>query len=268
MIRMFLIDMDGTCLDPFKHISRRSLTAMKVLQEKGIHCVAASGRCLSALPEAIRSDPSFRYVITSNGSRLRDRTENRLLFEELISPARSETILDCVSKMAVTPAVQADDHSFVQGGSAARMIGRMIFGSDMNHTRIVSDLKPAVRFGCEKITFFYRTIATRSRMMKYLEAYDFNITDGIAYSEICSAQAGKGNALKALQEHLGITKEETACIGDADNDISMFEGCGLRFAPENAIRVLKEKADHVVPDNSHDAVWHAARILLEQDPQI
>ena len=77
------------------------------------------------------------------------------------------------------------------------------------------------------------------------------------YAEIFSKDASKGNGLKALSAHLGIEKEEIACIGDGQNDSFMFEESGLKIAMGNAEEMLKQRADYVTSSNRHDGAAEA-----------
>ena len=77
------------------------------------------------------------------------------------------------------------------------------------------------------------------------------------YAEIFSKDASKGNGLKALSAHLGIEKEEIACIGDGENDSFMFEESGLKIAMGNAEEMLKQRADYVTSSNRHDGAAEA-----------
>lgn len=66
-----------------------------------------------------------------------------------------------------------------------------------------------------------------------------------------------------MAEYLGIGKDEIACIGDGENDISMFQAAGTTFAVENAVAELKEQADYVLPSNDQNGVAEAIyRYLL------
>ncbi len=82
-----------------------------------------------------------------------------------------------------------------------------------------------------------------------------------SYVEIFSAQASKGNALRFLADHLHIRREQIACVGDSENDLSMFAVSGLTFAVGNAIDALKQQADHILPDRDHDPIAAMARKL-------
>ena len=77
------------------------------------------------------------------------------------------------------------------------------------------------------------------------------------YAEVYSREASKGNALAALAGHLGIRQEETACIGDGENDLSMFASSGLKIAMGNAVESLKVQADHVTDPNNRDGAARA-----------
>jgi hypothetical protein len=148
-----------------------------------------------------------------------------------------------------------------------RTIGGFAFASDLEQVTMCDDLMEHVDAagGAEKFSLFYHHPGIRNKVTELIGSeMHLRISRGFIYSEVCAEKAGKGNALKTLQEHLHIAKEECACIGDGDNDITMFENCGLRFAPQNACRDIREMADHIVSDNDHDCVWEAVRIMMEQ----
>lgn len=97
--------------------------------------------------------------------------------------------------------------------------------------------------------------ARRPDVEKTLSGYEgFSAAYSDLYVEVFSKAASKGNALRALGEHLSIPKDEIACIGDGENDQSMFQASGLRFAMGNAVESLKAQADYILPTNRQDGV--------------
>lgn len=54
----------------------------------------------------------------------------------------------------------------------------------------------------------------------------------------------KGRGLAATLKEMGISKGVT-CIGDGENDLSMFRVSDCRVALENSVDILKKEADHV-----------------------
>ncbi|MCD1294426.1 haloacid dehalogenase [Methanocella sp. CWC-04] len=55
----------------------------------------------------------------------------------------------------------------------------------------------------------------------------------------------KGTGVKWLSGLYGVSATETACIGDAENDLEMREYCCMLGAVSNALPSMKEKADYV-----------------------
>ena len=75
--------------------------------------------------------------------------------------------------------------------------------------------------------------------------------------EISSVYANKGNGLRWLAGHLGISMEQVMALGDSDNDITMLRMAGLGVAMENAAQEIKEAADEVTSSNEEDGVAQA-----------
>lgn len=71
----------------------------------------------------------------------------------------------------------------------------------------------------------------------------------------------KGNALKELQERLGVTAEETMAFGDNNNDISMLKCAGESYAVAEAREEVKAVSKYVLPAEA-DSVLHVLKTLL------
>lgn len=57
----------------------------------------------------------------------------------------------------------------------------------------------------------------------------------------------KGSGLKAALAELDLAPAETAAIGDAENDLSLFQAAGCSAAVANALPAVKAKAGWVAP---------------------
>ena len=55
----------------------------------------------------------------------------------------------------------------------------------------------------------------------------------------------KASGLLAALAELGIDPEDAVGVGDAENDLAMFDACGLAVAVANALPSVKERADRV-----------------------
>ena len=85
------------------------------------------------------------------------------------------------------------------------------------------------------------------------------------FCDIANIDSNKGNAVKKLLKILKIAKDETIAIGDDNNDLSMFEQVGYKVAVDNAIDIVKEKADEITLSNDEDGVAVFLDKLLKEN---
>lgn len=88
------------------------------------------------------------------------------------------------------------------------------------------------------------TLAELSRMQLSSSRFMFSQA---TYLELVPAESGKGSAVEFMTEKLGLTKEDTAAFGDADNDIDMLGAVGLPVAVRNAMPGCKAAAKLIAP---------------------
>ena len=72
----------------------------------------------------------------------------------------------------------------------------------------------------------------------------------------------KAQSLKALLEHLGLSREQMVCMGDGYNDLSMIELAGMGVAMANAQEPVRKAADYVTLSNDEDGVAAAVEQLF------
>lgn len=70
---------------------------------------------------------------------------------------------------------------------------------------------------------------------------EINRTDVMIMPKGVNKGLGLAEALRLMK----IKPENTACIGDGENDLKLFSTCGFKVAVANAVDLLKEKADFV-----------------------
>jgi Cof subfamily protein (haloacid dehalogenase superfamily) len=84
------------------------------------------------------------------------------------------------------------------------------------------------------------------------------------YLDVTDLQADKGHGVAALAEAAGVPLERVAVIGDAHNDIPMFERAGLAIAMGQAAPEVQAAARHVTTGNDADGVAHAIERFILQ----
>ncbi len=77
----------------------------------------------------------------------------------------------------------------------------------------------------------------------------------------------KASGLKAALGRMGLSAQEVAGVGDAENDLAFLALCGLRAAVANALSEVKERADLVLSGEDGEGVIELIHRLIEDDPR-
>lgn len=85
-----------------------------------------------------------------------------------------------------------------------------------------------------------------------------------AHLEITAAGLDKALGVRALADHLGVSMQSTAAIGDGLNDLEMFGSVGTSVAMGQASEAVKSAATYVTATNTADGVAAALGSLLAQ----
>lgn len=85
---------------------------------------------------------------------------------------------------------------------------------------------------------------------------------GQHWVDISDEKANKGNALKAVQKRLQISKEQTLVFGDYHNDIEMIQEAGISFAMKNAHEEIKKIANFTTESNDDFGVEIVLKKLI------
>ena len=107
-------------------------------------------------------------------------------------------------------------------------------------------------FEIQKVLPYFKDM----KKIAYLSSYPDNV-------EITNENAQKGLILEKVIDLLNIKKEEVIVLGDGMNDITLFERFPYSFAPNNAEKVIQEKAYKVVSSCKDGAVSEAIEYALE-----
>lgn len=282
MIKLLAVDMDGTCLDRKSRITDGTIRTLRDAAASGITVVPATGRSMACIPhrlaagtirkniasygkmseDAQNNQGLFRYVITSNGAQVTDIVEKRKLFREMIPKEAALALLKQCRKIRLGVTSHMNNEYLLQGRILV-LLGHLVYGRDAGAVRWVRDMSETVRtsgYEVEELQFYFMSPSARNEIRSVLAGFpELSAAYTRLYVEVFAAGASKGNALQALADHLGIRKEETACIGDGENDLSMFRAAGLKIAMGNAVPELKKAADIITGTNDRDGAAEAVR---------
>lgn len=281
MIKLLAVDMDGTCLDRRSRMTDATLEALRKAAGRGVIIVPTTGRNLECIPHRLaagtlfttgamdekKNRDLFRYVISSNGACVTDIRERKEIFRASVPADDVLPLLRECGKLRLGIASHIR-HRYLLEGRFLTMAGRLVYGKDARGVCCVRSMEEFIRKGgykVEEFQFYFFSPGAERNVRSVLEKYpDLRAAYTGIYVEVYSKDASKGRALAELARHLDIRKEEIACIGDGENDLSMFEAAGLRIAMGNAVEDLKKQADHVTDSNARDGAAKAVEWILKR----
>ncbi len=262
-IKMIGLDLDGTLLTDKKELTERTRKAVSSALEQGVVVLVATGRPWLGVPEELRNFPGMRYALTSNGARIIDTLENRVIEEHLLSPDLAKKALEICGKYDTLQEVYFDGQGYAPADKMAcveKYHKNPSMCEYMRKTRIpvkdIFELVEKENRGLDKVQALFDDMKERSQAWRELKTDSgLELVGSLKYNiEINAAGVNKGTGLVNLGRLLGIRREEIMACGDGDNDEVMLREAGLGVAMANAEEQVKAAADYVTLSNEEDGV--------------
>jgi hydroxymethylpyrimidine pyrophosphatase-like HAD family hydrolase len=135
-------------------------------------------------------------------------------------------------------------HAMVaENGAVLAVDGREQKMSPPGWMNVRERLLPHLGGGCEEVILStgIEKLATARRLLPSEARIELN-KDRLM---VLPRGVDKGRGLLEVLSTLGLPPEKTACLGDGENDVSMFDVVGIKVALANSVEGLKRKADFV-----------------------
>ncbi|SIR21926.1 hypothetical protein SAMN05880558_11066 [Aeromonas sp. RU39B] len=261
MYKLIALDMDGTLLNHQKQVSPRNQAAIAAARRQGVTVVLASGRPLEGMSfflEQLGMTSDDDYVICYNGALVQRASDRQVIRSQLLRGHDAHRVQTLARELGVnvhafsrnlgliTPAIShyTEHESRLNGLPITVIDFAELYPQDEILKVMLIDppelLGPAI-----------------SRLPASLYE-DYTVVQSAPFFlEIMNKHSHKGAGVAALAEHMGISREQIICIGDAGNDSHMIEYAGLGIAMGNATDDLKALADHITGMNDDDGVAQA-----------
>lgn len=247
MIKIAFFDVDGTLLKMgHKELSERTLHALTSLRQNGVKLCMATGRGYLSAPRFPGID--FDALLTFNGSYV--TVGDEIIFKCPLDRMDKLQILQNLKDMHRALAI-SNEHFIITNGTDPDLEQYFRFGSEM--------LKIDKQFDERVHEDIYQMMCSCRK-----EEYD-RILEGTHHTQITAwwdraadiipQECGKGNAVRAVLQHFGFTKEEAIAFGDGFNDIEMLEAVGTGVAMGNAKDEIKAHATCTCRSVEEDGVY-------------
>lgn len=266
-IKIIAFDLDGTLLNGYKGLSKRTVKALTDAAAVGIYLVPATGRTYAEIPKELREKAFIRYVIVTNGAAIYDAETRQILHKEEMDRVSSERMLTYMKKLPAALSCAQNGKSWFDINGRTESEGCIpvqakFFSKaeiDEIHFQMENMRENIFQYGetIEKLQMFFSNSRIRDMYLKEMlelfpeYAVSYSMSNNI---EINALKANKGSALQWLFRYLGIAREESAAFGDGINDISMLREAGLGVAMANAEPAVLSAADTVTDSCDEDGV--------------
>lgn len=267
-IKLVALDLDGTLFDNSSRISKRNLTAIRSITDKGIHVVISTGRPFEGIPFDQIKGTGINYAITANGSGIYEIPTGKCLYEnamdeELVTPilnflltrdihmdafigGKGYTPIQCVETAQKLTVPSSIKNYIITTRTRLDNILQFIHENQLKVQKMTLNFYPAAD----------GTLIDRETVRKFLVSNPSitTVCGGYNNLEFTRADANKGVGLRKLAEILGVNPDATMAIGDTENDLAIIEAAGIGVAMGNATDAVKARADYVTTTNTKDGV--------------
>lgn len=238
MIKLVATDVDGTLLAPNEDfVSAGVMNALEKIKNDGKILVVSSGRShfgITKLFDVVKTDT---YFVCCDGAVI--IKNDKILYHREISVNAAHKI--------VTDSTYKDCKVLISTPFCSYVVGK-----DEEFAKRLSGLHT------DKIGFAQSVFSIKEPICKIALFNDknyplplCNIPSGVrvAYNktgwcEYVSAIANKGNAISDIQMREIVTKSETVCIGDGENDFEMMKKAKVAVSANEYAKVLDEVCTH------------------------
>jgi hypothetical protein len=253
-IRLVVSDVDGTLVTRDKRITPAALDAIRRVRERGIKFTVISSRPpqgIKVIADVIGlTDP----VPAFNGGLLVATDLHTVLREKLLEPVVVGRLFDTLHQANVDLWIYTDTDWFV----------RDLNGPYVQHEihavqyqpQVIDDMKGIHTNRIAKFVAVSENFDRLAALEKQLrEQFRGAVSASLSqpyYLDVTHPTANKGEGILLLSELLNIPTTQIATLGDAQNDISMFQHSGLSIAMGNATAEVQKHAMYVTDTNEND----------------
>ncbi|HUU70872.1 MAG TPA: HAD family hydrolase [Planctomycetota bacterium] len=269
MIKLLVLDLDGTLLHSSGVLSPEAIRTIERCREAGITVVIATARpprSSRMFYEQLRlNTPSIHY----NGALICNFTTGEMLLHRPIPGALAAELHDAALELdpAAVISLEVCDKWYMNRKMTAFKTETERIGFKPDH---IGNLRQFFREPVTKVLISFPTVGVHVAWPKLGDIFDGRLSltkaeEGII--QIMNGGVSKGSAVQFLMKRLGVRPVETAAIGDAPNDIPMFQAVGLSIAMGNAYPETKAAAKHVTLTNDENGAAAAIEeYILDAKP--
>lgn len=260
MIKLVVSDIDGTLLEDGGHeLNPELFDVILKLRAAGMQFAAASGRQWASIEAVFEPIKEKIFYLSDNGAYVGMCGRN--LFLNPIDRDLIHEMIRDIRAAGLTVLLSGPDQAYMDEDNPE--FYRWLTEGYRFQVKQVRDLMQ-VEDQFIKISAYKKhdvEPATKELREKYGSRLKITIS-GDMWMDCMASGVNKGEAVKLLQESLGILPEETIAFGDQLNDMEMLKQAYYSFAIGNARPEVKAAARFQADTNVKDGVLKILKLLL------
>ncbi len=260
-----ILDLDGTLVEDGGGIRPRTREALHRISNDGVHVMIATGRSEQSAAPVIDDLGIFNPTVIYNGAAIWCPRDRRLIEERNLDGEHLDLLLKYAEKNHLLPVVMC---AGTKRALSPRSEALDYALHDMSNVQIVSPPEMRIDRPIRLSLFsdrhqdtlkFAEEISSVHESDAYLTWFPLNLLPSHRDSplQVVDVQPrcqGKREALRYLQQQLGIPENRCVAVGDATNDSPMVMAAGLGVAMGNGMEELKAVADRIIGPNDSDTI--------------
>jgi hypothetical protein len=268
-----LLDLDGTLVDDEDRIHPRTLEALREADRRGVRVMIATGRSELATRPALEALGLENPAVVYNGAGLYCPVAERLLEERTLSDRTlGRAVRFGLERGHMTVTMAAGAKFAVEPVLAVERLAL----HDMTGLRFVQP-EELVAQRTIRVTLFsdrHRSSAEFARELELaldqpaylthfpLSALPHHRDSRLLVCDVHPPCRGKAEGLRVLEETWGIAPERVVAVGDASNDVPMFEAAGLAVAMRGSMAEALAAARRVIGPNDTGTIGELVEELF------
>ena len=273
--RALVLDLDGTLIGPSGQPHPRTKQVLQRLMASDVYVMIATGRSEGGTRGVLRGLGLENPAIVFNGAGLFCPVRDKLLEERTLSDRTVARVLGFCERLDLPAVVMGAGAKYArrpQSDVEARALRgledlNLVEPGDLPRERLIRITVFSDRY--EDSARLEADLAADLAQPAYLTHFPLNALYEHADSpyQVVDVQPpcrGKGEALRWLHEVRGIRPEEVVAVGDATNDLLMFEAAGLAVAMRDSMPEAAAAADRVIGGAESDTIAELCEELFAQ----
>lgn len=233
MIKLIASDVDGTLLQKGRSVlTEEQLTLIRDMIRQNIRFAVASGRQHASLAHLFAPLGEDIFFLSENGAMVTKGGQR--LFSREIPRALGQEVIDTIQLHGDHEVMLCGAKSCYIRPSKAEPSLANVLESLHNRVTVVEDFETVDDLWL-KISAYVPTMNAADAAPAYVERFSQRLYVALAGQEwVDFTSASKGTALRFLQRHYGINRNETMVFGDNFNDVEMFRTAACSYAMSGA----------------------------------